>query len=168
MDKSDVLHAGNIAVFVFALIINGFSTIPFLNNRTIVQVSDLYDNLLTPAGYVFSIWGIIYSLLLVFVIYLAIPRHKNEASKTNRGLIHTTKPPKHCMVNRLAIRLHCIISSCHVCAGSSIGCDLFTPPDWKIKRSDSWKNRRACNFQRLPRLDNHSNSSQHCSGCSVF
>jgi hypothetical protein len=85
MDKSDLLHVGNIAVFVFALIINGVSTFPFLNNRTIVEVSDLYANLLTPAGYVFSIWGIIYSLLLVFIIYQSIPRHKNEAFQKQVG-----------------------------------------------------------------------------------
>ncbi|MCW4025076.1 MAG: hypothetical protein NWF01_08590 [Candidatus Bathyarchaeota archaeon] len=85
MDKSDLLHAGNITVFVFALVINGFVTIPFLNNRTIVEVSDLYANLLTPAGYVFSIWGIIYSLLLVFIIYQAIPRNKNAAFQKQIG-----------------------------------------------------------------------------------
>ncbi len=33
------------------------------------QVSDQYLNLLTPAGYAFSIWGVIYLMLLAFSIY---------------------------------------------------------------------------------------------------
>lgn len=39
--------------------------LPF-NNKTTAQLSDQYDILFVPAGYVFSIWGLIYVLLLVF------------------------------------------------------------------------------------------------------
>ena len=43
-----------------ALPINGFNT---------GELSDQYPNLFVPAGFTFSIWGIIYLLLLGFVIY---------------------------------------------------------------------------------------------------
>jgi len=49
-----------------------------LNGRTTAQVSDLYSNPFTPAGYVFGIWGIIYALLLVFVIYQILPKQKDK------------------------------------------------------------------------------------------
>ena len=38
-----------------------------INGKTIGEMSDKYSNLFTPAGYAFSIWGIIYLLLFGFV-----------------------------------------------------------------------------------------------------
>ncbi len=45
-----------------------------IGGRNTATVSNTYPTLITPAGYVFSIWGIIYILLGVFVIYQALPR----------------------------------------------------------------------------------------------
>ena len=42
------------------------------------QISDSNPTLITPAGYVFSIWGIIYVLLGIFVIFQALPRQKEK------------------------------------------------------------------------------------------
>ena len=41
------------------------NALPF-NNKTTGQLSDQYPNLFVPAGITFSIWGIIYLLLLLF------------------------------------------------------------------------------------------------------
>lgn len=70
------LRAGNIAAFIVTLIVNGLANTTLLNNRTTAQVSDAYPTLITPPGYVFSIWGIIYVLLAAFVIYQAFPSQK--------------------------------------------------------------------------------------------
>lgn len=80
MGKSNtsLLRWGNIAAFIITLAINGLASTTFLNGRTTAQVSDLYSNPITPAGYVFAIWGIIYALLFVFVIYQALPKQKNK------------------------------------------------------------------------------------------
>jgi hypothetical protein len=40
-----------------------------LNNFTTGQLSDKYPNLFVPAGITFSIWGIIYLLLPLFVFF---------------------------------------------------------------------------------------------------
>jgi hypothetical protein len=40
-----------------------------LAGRDTGAISDSYPNLFAPAGYAFSIWGAIYTLLLVYVIY---------------------------------------------------------------------------------------------------
>jgi len=51
--------------------VNALANILPLGGNTTAEVSDAYPTLLTPAGYVFSIWGIIYALLLVFTVYQA-------------------------------------------------------------------------------------------------
>jgi tryptophan-rich sensory protein len=45
-----------------------------IGGKTTAQVSDAYPTLVTPAGYVFSIWSVIYVLLGVFAIAQALPR----------------------------------------------------------------------------------------------
>jgi hypothetical protein len=40
------------------------------------EISDANPALITPAGFVFGIWGIIYLLLGVFVIYQGLPRDR--------------------------------------------------------------------------------------------
>jgi putative effector of murein hydrolase LrgA (UPF0299 family) len=44
-----------------------------LAGRTTAEISDSFPALFTPAGYVFSIWGVIYTLLLGFSLYQALP-----------------------------------------------------------------------------------------------
>ena len=44
-----------------------------INNTSPAEVSNKYLNILTPAGYAFSIWGLIYLGLLGFSIYQALP-----------------------------------------------------------------------------------------------
>ncbi len=73
-----LLRFGNIAAFIVTLIVNGLANTTLLNNRTTAQVSDAYPTLITPPGYVFAIWGIIYVLLAVFVIYQALPSQKTK------------------------------------------------------------------------------------------
>lgn len=55
--------------FIFMITLNVLAnTIP-LNNKTTGQISDQYDNLFTPVGATFSIWGVIYLLLSLVLIY---------------------------------------------------------------------------------------------------
>jgi len=58
-----------------------------LGGRTTGAVSDNYPNIFTPAGYAFSIWGLIYTLLAIYVVYQL--RCKNDALvvKVNRIFI---------------------------------------------------------------------------------
>lgn len=64
-----VLQIGNGIAFVSVVIINYMSNTGILNGKTIGDVSDSYKSLFTPAGYTFAIWGLIYLMLLGFVIY---------------------------------------------------------------------------------------------------
>ncbi len=52
---------------------NALSVLLPINNVSMQEVSDYYFNLFAPAGITFSIWSVIYTLLLLFVIYQWIP-----------------------------------------------------------------------------------------------
>ena len=68
----------NILSFVLVVVVNGLANSLPINNQTTGQVSDSYPVMFTPAGYVFSIWGLIYLGLLGFVIYQALPAQRDN------------------------------------------------------------------------------------------
>lgn len=59
----------NTAAFLAVLAVNALANLLPLGGRTTGEVSQQYANLFTPAGYTFAIWGLIYLLLGVFVVY---------------------------------------------------------------------------------------------------
>jgi len=59
----------NVGAFVFCLILNGiYSSKPDLRNFNIN-----YDLVIHPHNKAFAIWGIIYTMLIVFVVYQVLP-----------------------------------------------------------------------------------------------
>jgi hypothetical protein len=68
----------NLLTFVLVLIVNALANILPINGLTTGEVSDSYINLFTPAGFTFSIWGLIYTLLGIFVIYQLVLSYRNE------------------------------------------------------------------------------------------
>jgi benzodiazapine receptor len=72
--NSGFLKWVNIVAFVLTVVVNslaGGTTI--LGGKLTSEISDANPTLITPAGYVFSIWGVIYILLGIFVIFQALP-----------------------------------------------------------------------------------------------
>ena len=63
---------------VAVIIVNYLANILPLNGLTTEEISDMFPVLFTPAGYVFSIWGLIYLLLIGFVIHLFIYKPFNK------------------------------------------------------------------------------------------
>ena len=59
----------NLLGFILVIVLNGLANALPINGYTTGELSDRYPNLFVPAGFTFSIWGVIYLLLLVFVIY---------------------------------------------------------------------------------------------------
>lgn len=66
------LQISNILAFIVMVALNYIANTGFINGETMASVSAEYDNLFTPAGYAFSIWGLIYLGLGAFVIFQAI------------------------------------------------------------------------------------------------
>ena len=76
--KTLLLQSVNVLAFAVTVIVNGLASSLALNGRTTAEVSDQYFTLVTPAGYVFSIWGVIYVLLLAFVVFQALPSQREK------------------------------------------------------------------------------------------
>ena len=66
--KKSLQIVNGIAV-VCTIVINYLSNTGVFNGNTMASVSAKYQNYFTPAGYAFSIWGLIYLGLLAFVVY---------------------------------------------------------------------------------------------------
>jgi hypothetical protein len=69
---------GNVAAFVFVVLLNVLSNALPINDQTMPEISAKYPSLFTPAGFTFSIWGIIYLSLLLFVIWQALPAQRDN------------------------------------------------------------------------------------------
>ena len=77
--SSVILRWVNLVAFALTVIVNSLAgSTTIIGGRNTAQVSDANPTLITPAGYVFSIWGIIYVLLGVFVIYQALPSQQGK------------------------------------------------------------------------------------------
>lgn len=66
--KKILPFANGIALLV-TILVNYLSNSGLLNGKTMKTISDRYFNYFTPAGYAFSIWGLIYIGLIAFVFY---------------------------------------------------------------------------------------------------
>jgi len=84
MGKSRLLFLSilNLVGFLGTIVVNGLANALPLNNKTTAELSDQYPNLFVPAGLTFSIWGVIYILLAIFVIYGLIIAIKNNTQKS--------------------------------------------------------------------------------------
>ncbi len=76
--KTKTLSILNLFTFALVLTVNALANILPINGLTTGDVSDNYINLFTPAGFTFSIWGLIYTLLGIFVVYQLILSFKNQ------------------------------------------------------------------------------------------
>lgn len=67
--KPKLLLFLNTLTLLTTLIVNYLYGSGAADTKTVGEVSDRYPTLITPAGYAFSIWGLIYLLLIAFVGY---------------------------------------------------------------------------------------------------
>jgi hypothetical protein len=58
---------------ILTLTVNGLANALPLNGLTTGEISDSFDVLFVPAGYVFSIWGLIYLGLIGYAVFQALP-----------------------------------------------------------------------------------------------
>ncbi|RVU82820.1 tryptophan-rich sensory protein [Leucothrix sargassi] len=79
MDRKISDWGGSIAAFIFVILVNYVSNALPLNGMTQKDLSDKYSSLFTPAAFTFSIWGVIYFFLAIFVIYQALPAQRKSA-----------------------------------------------------------------------------------------
>jgi hypothetical protein len=78
MNKDTVRQIVNVLAVVAVIVINGLANALPLNGQTTGEISDRFDVFFVPAGYVFSIWGLIYLGLIAFAVYQALPAQRED------------------------------------------------------------------------------------------
>lgn len=85
-NSSALLRWSNIVAFVLTVIVNGLAgSTTLLGGVNTAFISDSNPTLITPAGFTFSIWGIIYVLLGAFVVFQALPSQKEKKYRKQIG-----------------------------------------------------------------------------------
>jgi len=70
--RSRILAIFNVAALIVVLVINTLANSLPLNGVSTGELSDSYPNLFVPSGITFAIWGVIYLLLIGFIVYQAL------------------------------------------------------------------------------------------------
>jgi len=88
-DAGDYFRQFAVIVVTLATIaVNGMATSLPLNGQSTGEISDRFPSLFTPAGYVFSIWGVIYLGLLAYMIYQALPAQRTNPRLRSIGWLY--------------------------------------------------------------------------------
>lgn len=78
MKKFSAIRIINLIGVAVVIFVNGLANSLPLNNLTTGEISDRFEVYFVPAGYVFSIWGLIYVALIAFGIYQAAPSQRGN------------------------------------------------------------------------------------------
>ncbi len=79
----------NLLAFIIMVTVNALANILPINGLTTGELSDGIENLFVPTGLTFAIWGLIYALLGVFVVYqfIAIRNRRNTLFIDDIGIL---------------------------------------------------------------------------------
>lgn len=78
MKRSLALIWLNVILAVGTIVMNILANALPLNGQNTGEISDRFNVLFVPAGYVFSIWGLIYIGLIAYVVFQALPAQRNN------------------------------------------------------------------------------------------
>jgi len=78
MKKIYVLQGLVIVGVVLTLLVNYLATAGLLNGVTPPEISDALLTKFTPANYAFAIWSVIYTFVIGFAIYQALPSQRDN------------------------------------------------------------------------------------------
>jgi len=81
--KALVLSIVNVVLAIATIVVNILANALPLNGKNTGVLSDQYPNLFVPAGLTFSIWGLIYVLFLVYVVYHFVVSVKDPRQAEN-------------------------------------------------------------------------------------
>jgi len=78
MGRDRVRQWVSLLALMVTIAVNGLANALPLNGQTTGEISDRFQVYFVPAGYVFSIWGLIYLGLGVFAIYQVLPAQRDN------------------------------------------------------------------------------------------
>ncbi len=87
----------NLGATLVTLLINVLSNALPFNGQTTAEITDRYPAYFVPAGYVFSIWGLIYLGLIAFVLYQVLHPQQSAPALRRIGLLYVLS----CLANSI-------------------------------------------------------------------
>ena len=87
MNRIALIQAVNILAVVAVIAFNGLANALPLNGLNTGEITDRFDVYFVPAGYVFSIWGLIYLGLILFAVYQALPAGQSNPRLAQLGFL---------------------------------------------------------------------------------
>jgi len=86
--KSDTIRRLSVVIATLAMIaVNALANALPINGQTTGEISDLFVVFFVPAGYVFSIWGLIYLGIIAYAVYQALPVQATNQSLRRIGYL---------------------------------------------------------------------------------
>jgi hypothetical protein len=95
MNKNVIRQSVNVLAVIATIVVNGLANALPLNGQTTGEISDRFHVYFVPAGYVFSIWGLIYLGLIAFAIFQALPTQRDNPRLCRVGYLFTVS----CLAN---------------------------------------------------------------------
>lgn len=83
--RSDLVRVVLVVVAALAQIAGSPLGAALPGGRSVAQVSDTYATVVTPAGYAFAIWGVIFTLCLAYAVYQALPSQRGRRLHRRAG-----------------------------------------------------------------------------------
>lgn len=87
MNKDAVRQILVVLSVVATIVVNGLASALPINGQTTGEISDSFPVFFVPAGYVFSIWGLIYLGLIAYAVYQALPAQAHNADLRSIGAL---------------------------------------------------------------------------------
>jgi benzodiazapine receptor len=86
--KDTVRQVANVLATIAVIVVNGLANALPLNGQGTGEISDRFEVFFVPAGYVFSIWGLIYLALIGFSIFQALPGQRENPRLRSIGYLY--------------------------------------------------------------------------------
>lgn len=87
MKKDTVRQILVVLAVVLTIVVNVMANALPINGQNTGEISDRFQVLFVPAGYVFAIWGLIYIGLIAFAIFQALPKQKGNPHLRSIGYL---------------------------------------------------------------------------------
>jgi len=88
MNKDQQRQIVNVLATLLVIVVNVLANALPLNGQNTGEISDRFAIYFVPAGYVFSIWGLIYLGLIAFAVYQALPSQRENRTMQRIGYLY--------------------------------------------------------------------------------
>jgi hypothetical protein len=85
MNKDIIRQASGVVALIITIAVNVMSNALPFNGLSAPEIADSFDVYFVPAGYVFSIWGVIYLGLIAYTVFQLLPTQRENPRLRQTG-----------------------------------------------------------------------------------